>query len=144
MKWNRRGTDCVQVSEPVKVAGQGERFRIMAKSISLADALAVLRDSGIELGEEHSEAIAELEKAARMGAAVSIIGGDGEKFPGKLVDKPKFSAEEWADRIMEFSEDFANDFLGEVKPVQGGATRMVRVVGIDTPAGHFKLDLRSE
>jgi hypothetical protein len=61
-----------------------------------------------------------------------------------LVSKSSESADEWAENIFSLAENFANDFVGESKNVQGGAVRTVRVVGFDTPAGHFKIELRSE
>lgn len=123
----------------------------MAKAISVMEALAVLSESGIELGEEHAEAIKSLTEQAFKSRAVAIIGGNGDNLPGKLNELPKNSsytreefAAEWANRFFRMAEDFANDFVGDVKNVQGGAVRTVRVVGIDTPAGHFKVELRSE
>jgi hypothetical protein len=118
---------------------------IMAKTISIADALSTLAAAGIELGAEHADAIAELTRSAYLSRAVEVIGGNGENLPGKLVGyKGSMTAEDWAGRLFDFAELFANDFAGEAKNVQGGAVRMVRVVGIDTPHGHLKVELRSE
>lgn len=117
----------------------------MAKQISVADALAALEAAGVNFEElGMSDAVTELTNAALKSRAVAILSGDGDKLPGKLIDKPTRSAEEWAEFLFTVAEDFANDFAGEVKNVQGGATRMVRVVGIESPVGHFRLDLRSE
>lgn len=117
----------------------------MAKNISVLDALAVLAESGIDFGSDHNEAIAELTRSAYMSRAVEIIGGNGDNLPGKLVgDKTDFTAEQWATDLFDLASNVANQFVGEVKNVQGGATRTVRVVGIDTPHGHLKLELRSE
>jgi hypothetical protein len=117
----------------------------MAKNISIADALSVLSEAGITLGEEHAEAIAEMTKQAYLSRAVEIFAGNGENLPGKLTgDKGNKSAEDWASDMFDFAETVQNELVGEVKNVQGGATRMVRVFGIDTPAGHLKVELRSE
>lgn len=118
---------------------------VMAKAISVMEALSVLADAGIELGEDHAEAIKSLTEQAYKSRAVAIIGGDADKYPGKLNENNSESdAEAWVTRLFDMAEDFANDFVGETKNVQGGAVRTVRVVGIDSPAGHFKVELRSE
>lgn len=115
----------------------------MAK-ISVADALAALQDAGLAWTEEQQTMIDSLAAESLKAQAVAIIGGNGENLPGLLVDDPSAEADEWADRIFTFAEDFANEFAGTVKNVQGGATRMVRMVGVDTPVGHLKIELRSE
>lgn len=116
----------------------------MAK-ISVADALAALQDAGIQWSEEQSAMIDSLAADSLKVQAVSILAGSEEKnLPGKLIEEPATEADAWAEHFFSFAEEFANDFKGEVKNVQGGATRMVRVVGFDTPVGHFKVELRSE
>lgn len=115
----------------------------MAKSISVLDALAVLKDSGISFGEEHAEAIAELTRATFMTAAVEIIAGNGKNLPGKLADDAETSSEDWASNLFDLAETLRNEFTGEVKSVQGGAVRMVRTLGIDTPNGHLSIQLKS-
>lgn len=115
----------------------------MAKAISVTDALAVLVDSGFQFGDEHKEMIGALISETFKAQAVAILAGD-EKHTGKLIgEKGHKSAEEWADVLFSFGEDFANEFVGEVKNVQGGAERMVRMVGIDIPAGHLRVELKS-
>jgi hypothetical protein len=116
----------------------------MAKSVSITEALSVLASAGINLGEEHAEAIKELTRSAFFSRAQEIIAGNDDNLPGKLIAKSERNAEDWTTVLFDLSEEFANDFAGEAKNVQGGAVRMVRVVGIDTPAGHFKVELRSE
>jgi hypothetical protein len=116
----------------------------MAKSVSVLDALAVLSEAGITLGEEHAEAIRELTNATFLSSAVSILAGD-DTHKGKLTgDKENKSADEWATDLFNLADAMRNEFVGEEKNVQGGAVRMVRVVGIDTPNGHLKVELRSE
>lgn len=116
----------------------------MAKAISVTDALAVLVDSGFQFGEEHAEMIHSLISETFKAQAIAILSGD-EKHTGKLVgEKGHKSAEEWAEVLFSFGEDFANEFTGEAKNVQGGAVRMVRLVGLDIPAGHLKVELRSD
>lgn len=117
----------------------------MAKSISVLDALAVLADNGINLSEEHADAIKELTTAAFLSAAVEIFAGNGENLPGKLTgDKGNKSAEVWATEMFDLAETMRNEFTGESKKIQGGAVRMVRQFGIDTPNGHLTVMLKSE
>lgn len=117
----------------------------MAKTISVADALAALAANGVDfeaLGM--SDAVAELTSAALKSRAVEIIGGNGDNLPGKLISKPELSAEEWTENLFTLAESFVEDFASDVKNVQGGAVRTVRVVGIETPFGHLKIELKSE
>jgi hypothetical protein len=116
----------------------------MAKTISIADALSTLAAAGIELGAEHAEAIAELTRSAFMSRAVEIFDGNGENLPGKLHEDAELDGAGWADVSFDLAANMVRDLAGEAKNVQGGAVRMVRVFGIDTPDGHLKVELRSE
>jgi hypothetical protein len=116
----------------------------MAKNISVLDALAVLAESGITLGAEHEEVIRELTTATFLAAAVTILDGD-ETHTGKLVgDKGNDSSEQWATDLFDLAEKMRNEFTGETKKIQGGAVRMVRQIGLDTPNGHLSIMLKSE
>ena len=116
----------------------------MAKSISIAEALAVLAANDIQWTEEQEAAIAELKSAAFLGTAVEVFDGNGDNLPGKLVEDSESDGEVWATDMFALSERMVSDIVSDVKNVQGGAVRTVRMFGIETPNGHLKVELRSE
>lgn len=113
----------------------------MAKNVSITEALSVLAEAGINVGEEYADAIAELTRSAFLSRAVEIFAGNDDNLPGKLVEG---DATEWASDMFDLAERMSNEVVGNVTKVQGGAVRMVRVFGIDTPNGHLKVELKSE
>jgi hypothetical protein len=114
----------------------------MAKMDVLA-ALAVLTENGLVLDDESNKAIAALTEKAFKGEALAVLSGD-ENHTGKLIgEKGMKSAETWVSEMFALSATVRNEMIGEIKKVQGGAQRMVRVFGFDTPDGYLKVELRS-
>jgi hypothetical protein len=116
----------------------------MAKNVSLSDALAAIESAGISFNAEQTAALEELKSAAFRQPAVEIFEGNGENLPGKLVEDAASDGEAWVTHLFSLAEEFYTDVVADLnRKVQGGAIRDVRVVGIDTPHGHLKIELRS-
>jgi hypothetical protein len=121
-----------------------EKGNIMAKTVDLSEAMAAFASLGIKFTDKQ---IADLQAAkvkVMLQPALEIFSGNGDNLPGKATDKTEENAARWVNLSFEWAEAVSNGIVGETKKIQGGAVRTVRQFGIDTPHGHFTVQLKSD
>lgn len=111
---------------------------VMAKAISVADALAALQASGVELTDEQTTALEEFKSKSLKAEAEKIVSR-------KLTEeKPsKATVQKYTTDLFTLAEKVHDTITSDVRPKrgQGVGNNVVRMIGIDTPHGHLKIEL---